>query len=93
VAPWRPEGLAVLLLCFALLSLLHQDLTTVVDRLMSLLRINPDSHFADLFYEMADRTTGRGIWTAFTVGLLYSACALWKATACGISACGRSGSP
>ena len=68
------KGLAVLLLCFALLSLLHQDLTTVVDRLMSLLRINPDSHFADLFYEMADRTTGRGIWTAFTVGLLYSAC-------------------
>ncbi len=68
------KGLAVLVLCFALLSLLHQDLTTVVDRLMEWLRINPDSHIADLFYEMADRTTGRGIWTAFTVGLLYSTC-------------------
>jgi len=68
------KGLAVLVLCLALLSLLHQDLNSMVDRLMELLRINPDSHIADIFYEMADRTTGRGIWTAFTVGLLYSAC-------------------
>jgi uncharacterized membrane protein (DUF2068 family) len=68
------KGLAVVLLCFVLLSLLHKDLDTVVDHLTEWLRLNPDSRVADWFYELADRTTGRGIWTAVTVGLAYAAC-------------------
>lgn len=68
------KGVAVVALCFVLLSLLHKDLDTVVDHLTQWLRLNPDSRVADWFYELADRTTGRGIWTAATVGLAYSAC-------------------
>lgn len=66
------KGAAVIALCIVLLSLLHKDLTSVVDHLTGLLRMNPDSRVADWFYELADRTTGRGIWTAATVGLAYS---------------------
>ena len=66
------KGLAVIALCVILLSLLHKDLDTVVDHLTEWLRLNPDSRVADWFYDLADRTTGRGIWTAAAVGLLYS---------------------
>jgi uncharacterized membrane protein (DUF2068 family) len=68
------KGVAVLALCAVLLSLLHRDLTEVVDHLTSWLRLNPDSRVADWFYELADRTTGRGIWTAVSAGVAYSAC-------------------
>ncbi|MGA3126995.1 MAG: DUF2127 domain-containing protein [Candidatus Korobacteraceae bacterium] len=68
------KGAAVIALCLVLLSLLHKDLNTVVDHLTDWLRLNPDSRIADWFYELADRTTGRGIWTAVSVGLLYSCC-------------------
>lgn len=68
------KGLAVLALCVVLISLLHKDLDSVVDQLTTWLRVNPDSRVADWFYDLADRTTGRGIWTAVSVGLVYSAC-------------------
>ncbi len=68
------KGAAVVALCIVLLSLLHQDLNTIADRLTDWLRLNPDSRVADWFYELADRTTGRGIWTAVSVGIAYSAC-------------------
>lgn len=66
------KGVAVLALCVALLSLLHKDLVDVVDHLTVILRLNPDSRLADWAYDLADRTTGRGIWTAFTVGCVYA---------------------
>lgn len=66
------KGLAVIALCSILLSLLHKDLDTVVDHLIEWLRLNPDSRVADWFYDLADRTTGRGIWTAVSVGFCYS---------------------
>lgn len=68
------KGLAVVALCLVLLSLLHRDLTQVVDQLTEYLRLNPDSRVTDWFYQLADRTTGRGIWTAVGVGLAYAAC-------------------
>jgi uncharacterized membrane protein (DUF2068 family) len=68
------KGAAVIALCAVLLSLLHKDLSTVVDHLTHVLRLNPDSRVADWFYDLADRTTGRGIWAAATVGLAYSCC-------------------
>jgi uncharacterized membrane protein (DUF2068 family) len=68
------KGAAIIALCMVLLSLLHKDLNTVVDHLTRLLRLNPDSRVADWFYDLADRTTGRGIWTAVSVGLAYSLC-------------------
>jgi uncharacterized membrane protein (DUF2068 family) len=66
------KGAAVVALCVILLSLLHKDLDSVVDHFTSWLRLNPDSRVADWFYELADRTTGRGIWTAAAVGFAYS---------------------
>jgi uncharacterized membrane protein (DUF2068 family) len=66
------KGAAVVALCIILLSLLHKDLDVVVDHITEWLRINPDSRVADWFYELADRTTGRGIWTAVSVGFVYS---------------------
>ncbi len=68
------KGVAVIALCFVLLSLLHKDLDSVVDHLTEWLRLNPDSRVADWFYDLADRTTGRGIWTAVSVGFAYSTC-------------------
>ncbi len=68
------KGVAVIALCIILLSLLHKDLDSVVDHLTEWLRLNPDSRIADWFYDLADRTTGRGIWAAVSVGLGYSAC-------------------
>jgi uncharacterized membrane protein (DUF2068 family) len=68
------KGVAVIALCVVLLSLLHKDLDAVVDHLTHWLRLNPDSRLADWFYDLADRTTGRGIWAAVTVGLAYSCC-------------------
>jgi uncharacterized membrane protein (DUF2068 family) len=66
------KGVAAVALCVVLLSLLHKDLDSVVDHLTDWLRLNPDSRVADWFYDLADRTTGRGIWTAVSVGLAYS---------------------
>jgi uncharacterized membrane protein (DUF2068 family) len=66
------KGAAVVALCIILLSLLHKDLDSVVDQFTAWLRLNPDSRVADWFYELADRTTGRGIWTAATVGFAYA---------------------
>jgi uncharacterized membrane protein (DUF2068 family) len=68
------KGAAVIALCAVLLSLLHKDLSTVVDHLTHVLRLNPDSRVADWFYDLADRTTGRGILAAVTAGLAYSTC-------------------
>ena len=68
------KGLAVVALCVVLLSLLHRDLTQVVDQLTEWLRLNPDSRVTDWFYQLADRTTGRGIWTAVGVGMAYATC-------------------
>src|ERR1700687_1696027 len=65
------KGGAAVALCVVLLSLLHKDLDSVVDHLTDWLRLNPDSRVADWFYDLADRTTGRGIWTAVSVGLAY----------------------
>ena len=62
------KGAAAIALCVVLLSLLHKDLDAVVDQLTHWLRLNPDSRVADWFYDLADRTTGRGIWAAATVG-------------------------
>ena len=73
------KGAAVIALCIVLLSLLHKDLDSVVDHLTEWLRLNPDSRVADWFYDLADRTTGRGIWTAVSVGLAYSVCRLVEA--------------
>jgi uncharacterized membrane protein (DUF2068 family) len=67
------KGAAVIALCLVLLTLLHKNLDSVVDHLTEFLRLNPDSRVADWFYDLADRTTGRGIWTAVGVGLVYSA--------------------
>lgn len=66
------KGIAVVALCLILLSLLHRDLDSVVDHLTDFLRLNPDSRVADWFYDLADRTTGRGIWTAVSIGMVYS---------------------
>ncbi len=68
------KGAAVIALCVILLSLLHKNLDSVVDQVTGWLRLNPDSRIADWFYDLADRTTGRGIWTAVSVGLGYSGC-------------------
>ena len=68
------KGAAVVALCVVLLSLLHKDLDSVVDHITEWLRLNPDSRVADWFYDLADRTTGRGIWTAVSVGLGYATC-------------------
>ncbi len=87
------KGAAVIALCVVLLSLLHKDLDSVVDHLTDFLRLNPDSRVADWFYDLADRTTGRGIWTAVGWGWRMRRAALWRPTGCGTNCTGPNGSP
>ena len=73
------KGIAVIVLCVVLLSLLKKDLFTVVDHVTAWLRLNQNSRIADWFYELADRTTGRGIWTMAGAGFAYSTLRLVEA--------------
>lgn len=66
------KAIATLMLCIALLSLLHKDLDLLVDRLTDWLRLNPDSRVIDWLYELSERASGKNIWRAVGIGIVYA---------------------
>ncbi|HET7442932.1 MAG TPA: DUF2127 domain-containing protein [Terriglobales bacterium] len=83
------KGLAVLLLGFGLLSLVHRDVWEVAVNFLDLLRINPDHHYAQVFLNLADRLNDTRLWMMAAAAAAYSslrfleAYGLWKARAWG----------
>src|SRR5215475_13646626 len=62
-------GVGVLL---GLLSLRHQDLDFVVDRLVDFLHINREGHLSDFFSRMAHKVTDQNIMLLIVLAIAYS---------------------
>ena len=67
------KGLAVLLLAFGLISLIHRDPWDVVEGTLEFLHIDPYRHFAQALLEAADRITDTNLLSAAGIALIYSA--------------------
>lgn len=83
------KGLAVLLLGFGLLSLVHRDIWEVASNFLELLRINPGHRYAQIFLNLADRLNDTSLWPLAAAAAAYSilrfveAYGLWRARAWG----------
>jgi uncharacterized membrane protein (DUF2068 family) len=67
------------------LLLVHHDVWLMAGRLLELLHINTDRHFAQVFLDFADKVTDARLWAAARIAFAYSALrfteayGLWKA--------------
>ena len=81
------KGVAVLLIAFGLVSLVHRDPWDVTEGLLEFLHIDPYRHFAQALLDMADRITDKSLLSAAGVAFIYStlrfveAYGLWGARA------------
>ncbi len=67
------KGVAVLLLAFGLLSIIHRDPWDVVEGTLEFLHIDPYRHFAQALLDAADRITDTNLLSAAGIALIYSA--------------------
>jgi uncharacterized membrane protein (DUF2068 family) len=78
------KGAFVLLIGLSAILLVHQDVWVIAESLLTLLHINTDRHFAQVFLDFADSITEARLWTAASVSFTYSALrfteayGLWK---------------
>jgi uncharacterized membrane protein (DUF2068 family) len=81
------KGVAVLLLGFGVLSLVHHDAWVVAGDFLDALHVNPGARFAQVFLDLADRLNDVHLWQIAAVGATYctlrfvEAYGLWKARA------------
>ena len=81
------KGVAVLLLGFGLISLVHRDAWEVAENFLEFLRINPDHRYAQVFLDLADRLNDMQLWQVAAVAATYSilrfveSYGLWRARA------------
>jgi uncharacterized membrane protein (DUF2068 family) len=81
------KGVAVVLIAFGLMSLVHRDPWDVVEGLLEFLHIDPYRHFAQALLDLADRITEKNLLSAAGIALIYSslrfveAYGLWRARA------------
>jgi uncharacterized membrane protein (DUF2068 family) len=81
------KGVAVVLIAFGLISLVHRDTWDVAEGLLELLHIDPYRHFAQALLDLADRVTDSNLLSAAAIALVYSALrfveayGLWRARA------------
>ena len=81
------KGVAVLLLGFGVLSMLHHDAWVVAGDFLDFLHVNPGARFAQVFLDLADRLNDVHLWQIAVVGATYctlrlvEAFGLWKARA------------
>jgi uncharacterized membrane protein (DUF2068 family) len=67
------KGLAVLLLGFGAVSLVHKDAWDVAEALLRFLHVNPDHHrYAQVFLNLADNLTDAKLWAMAGGALAYS---------------------
>lgn len=81
------KGLVVLLAGFGVLSLVHRDAWDVAESFLEWLHISPDTHYAQVFLNLADQLTDTKLWAVAIGALTYSALrfaeayGLWRARA------------
>jgi len=62
----------VLLAGFGILSLVHRDAWDVAESFLEWLHISPDTHYAQVFLNLADQVTDKKVWAVATGALAYS---------------------
>jgi uncharacterized membrane protein (DUF2068 family) len=78
------KGLIVLLAGFGVLSLVHRDAWDVAESFLEWLHISPDTHYAQVFLNLADQVTDAKLWAVAVGATAYSslrfveAYGLWK---------------
>jgi uncharacterized membrane protein (DUF2068 family) len=79
------KGMAVLLLGFGAVSLVHKDAWDVAEAVLRFLRVNPDHHhYAQVFLNLADNVTDAKLWalaagaTAYSIVRFVEAYGLWR---------------
>lgn len=66
------KGLVVLLAGFGVLSLVHRDAWDVAESFLEWLHISPDTHYAQVFLNLADQVTDKKLWAVAIGALAYS---------------------
>jgi uncharacterized membrane protein (DUF2068 family) len=66
------KGIAVLLLGFGMLALIHKDLDDLAERLVQVLHVNPEGKLSNLFYSAADHATDKGLLILALGALVYA---------------------
>jgi uncharacterized membrane protein (DUF2068 family) len=78
------KGLIVLLAGFGVLSLVHRDAWDVAESFLEWLHISPDTHYAQVFLNLAEQVTDTKLWFVAIGAAAYStlrfaeAYGLWK---------------
>ena len=62
----------MLLAGFGILSLVHRDAWDVAESFLEWLHISPDTHYAQVFLNLADQVTDKKVWAVATGALAYS---------------------
>jgi uncharacterized membrane protein (DUF2068 family) len=66
------KGLVVLLAGFGVLSLVHRDAWDVAESFLEWLHVSPDTHYAQVFLNLADQVTDSRLWFVAAGALAYS---------------------
>jgi uncharacterized membrane protein (DUF2068 family) len=66
------KGLIVLLAGFGVLSLVHRDAWDVAESFLEWLNISPDTHYAQVFLNLADQVTDTKLWLVALGAAAYS---------------------
>lgn len=67
------KGLVVLLAGFGVLSFLHRDAWDVAESFLEWLHVSPETHYAQVFLNLADQITDSKLWFVAAGALAYSA--------------------
>jgi uncharacterized membrane protein (DUF2068 family) len=66
------KGLIVLLAGFGVLSLVHRDAWDLAETFLEWLHISSDTHYAQVFLNLADQVTDAKLWGVAILALAYS---------------------
>lgn len=66
------KGFVVLLAGFGVLSLVHRDVWDVAESFLEWLHISPETHYAQVFLNLADQVTDAKLWAVAIGALTYS---------------------
>src|ERR1700757_1805852 len=66
------KGLIVLLAGFGVLSLVHRDAWDVAESFLEWLHISPETHYAQVFLNLADQATDAKLWAVAIGAMTYS---------------------
>src|ERR1700751_1197320 len=73
------KGLIVLLAGFGVLSLVHRDAWDVAESFLEWLHISPETHYAQVFLNLADQVTDAKLWAVAVGALAYSTLRFFEA--------------